>query len=312
LRILITGITGFVGSHLAEYMLKLGHEVFGAARPRSSLDNLRLCKKSITILDCNVLDYISVYRIIKEINPDIIFHLAAQSFVPTSWNSPQDTFTTNVIGTLNVLESVKALRLNCIIHVAGTSEEYGFVKPDEIPIKETNFLKPMSPYGVSKVAADLLAQQYNYSYGLHTIVTRAFNHEGPRRGRQYVISNFIIQALQSDIINTGNTETIRDFTDVRDMVKAYWLAIRDCEAGQVYNICSEKGVKINDLIPMIGSILKKELKVIRDNSLFRPSDVPILIGDCTKFKKETGWQPAIPLETTIRDMVEYWKGELGK
>jgi len=194
LKFLITGITGFVGSHLAEYLLSLGeHEIFGIYRWRSRMENISHLLNKVSLLECDLKDAVSTREVIRKIRPDGIFHLAAQSYVPMSWIAPQETLTTNIISQLNIFEAVRAENLDCRIQIAGSSEEYGKVFPDEVPIKETNPLRPLSPYGVSKVAQDLLGYQYFMSYGMKIVRTRAFTHEGPRRGEVFVTSNFCKQ-----------------------------------------------------------------------------------------------------------------------
>ncbi len=313
MRALITGITGFVGSHLAELLLAKNHEVWGTVRWRSRTDNITQIKNKIKLIEADVRDAYSIEKAIKQVEPDVIFHLAAQSFVYSSFHAPQETLTTNIIGTVNLLESVRSSKLNPVIQIAGSSEEYGLVKPNEVPIKETNPLRPLSPYGVSKVAEDMLAYQYHKSYGIKTIVTRAFNHEGPRRGEVFVTSNFakqiaeIEKCLKEPIIHVGNLESSRDFTDVRDMVKAYTLAVEKCTPGEVYNICSGKDWKIKEMLDKLLSMSKVKIEVKQDPTRMRPSDVEILLGDCTKFKEKTGWKPTIPFEQTLEDTLNYWR-----
>ena len=246
-KALITGVTGFVGSHLAEYLLRNNMEVFGIVRWRSRLENIQHIKSKVFhTLDADVRDAHSLQRAVDEVRPDFVFHLAAQSFVPTSWHAPAETLTTNIIGTANLLEAIRRAACDAVIHIAGSSEEYGLVYRDELPVREANPLRPMSPYGVSKVAQDLLARQYHKSYGLRVIITRAFNHTGPRRGEVFVTSSFakqiaeIEKRLQEPTIYVGNLEAQRDFSDVRDVVRSYWLAATECEYGEVYNICSGK------------------------------------------------------------------------
>src|SRR5215831_6032898 len=232
MRILITGVTGFVGSHLVDYLLDCGHtEIWGTVRWRSKTDNIDHIGDRLRLFECDLRDLSSVRTVIEESQPDYIFHLAAQSFVPTSWHAPNETLSTNISGTLNIFEAVRASRFAPRIHIAGSSEEYGLVFPDETPVQETNPLRPLSPYAVSKVAADLLGYQYFQSYGQHIIRTRAFNHTGPRRGEVFVTSNFAKQVAEVEagtrqpVIKVGNLEAVRDFTDVRDIVRAYWMAL---------------------------------------------------------------------------------------
>ena len=236
MRIFITGITGFVGSHLAEYALgKEGVEVYGAVRWRSRMDNVEHIEDRLHLLDCDLRDNVAVKKALEEVRPDYIFHLAAQSFVPTSWKAPAETLTTNILSELNLLESIRDLKLDTRIQVAGSSEEYGLVFEYEAPIKEDNPLRPLSPYAVSKVAQDYLAYQYNKSYGIFTVRTRAFNHTGPRRGQVFVTSDFsrqvalIEKGKKEPVIEVGNLEARRDFSDVRDIVRAYWLSLEEGE-----------------------------------------------------------------------------------
>lgn len=317
MKILITGITGFVGSHLAEYCLEKGEEVFGTVLSHHLGDELKRIehiKDNVTLLECNLQNRVAVQRVIEKVKPDKIFHLAAQSFVPVSWASPEDTLTNNIISELNIFEAVRELKIDPVIHIAGSSEEYGLVHENESPIKEENQLRPLSPYGVSKVAQDTLACQYYYSHGLKTVVTRSFNHEGPRRGEQFVTSNFAKQIAEiekgkiSPIIHVGNLEAKRDYSDVRDIVKAYWLATEKCKYGEPYNICSGKAWTIQSVLDfLLQKSTKKNIEIKQDTDRMRPSDVPILLGDCSKFKDQTGWEPEINFEQTLEDTLNYWR-----
>ncbi len=312
--VLITGVTGFVGSHLVDYINTLGGcQVFGTQRRRSPLDNLH---SPVELIDCELTDYQSVEKAVSEAMPDRIFHLAAQSFVPLSWDAPEATFDININGTLNILEAVRHLDPSIMLHVAGSSEEYGIVLPHECPITEEQPLRPLSPYGVSKVATDLLCQQYAKSYDLHVVVTRAFNHTGPRRGEVFATSNFAKQIAEIEAgkcnpyIQVGNLEAKRDWTDVRDVVRAYWLALENCNPGEPYNICSGVSHSIQDMLDALIDISNAVVKVVHDPSRMRPSDVPLLQGDCTKFKSATAWEPAIPFHQTLSDLLNYWRSSV--
>jgi GDP-4-dehydro-6-deoxy-D-mannose reductase len=318
MKILITGITGFVGSHLAEYCLGMpGVEVYGTIMSHHSGDELKRIeqiKDKVALFECNLLNRIAVQRVIEKVKPDKIFHLAAQSFVPTSWQSPEDTLMNNIISELNIFEVVRELGINPAIQIACSSEEYGLVYENELPIKETNVLRPLSPYAVSKVGQDTLACQYFYSYGLKTVVTRAFNHEGPRRGEQFVTSDFakqiakIEKGKQEPVIFVGNLEAKRDYSDVRDIVEAYWLATEKCKFGEPYNICSEKAWPIQFVLDfLLSKSTNKNISIKQAQEKMRPSDVPVLLGDCTKFKEATGWEPKIPFEKTLEDTLNYWR-----
>ena len=227
LRALITGITGFAGSHLAELILA-NHpdvEVYGIMRWRSRTENIEDIQQRVHLIECDLRDATSVKMLLGQVRPDKIFHLAAQSYVPSSWNAPAESLTTNVLGQLNVFEAVRELAIEPWIQIACSSEEYGLVHEDELPIKETNPLRPLSPYAVSKIGQDYLGYQYHMSFGMNVVRTRGFNHDGPRRGDVFVSSNFAKQLIEVEkgkrpaVIHVGNLEARRDFTDVRDIVR---------------------------------------------------------------------------------------------
>jgi len=311
-RALITGITGFTGSHLAEHLLDK-YEVFGTVRGRSrQTDFINHIVDRLKLVECDLSDPSSVYATLEETQPEIIFHLAAQSFVPTSWRAPQETMSTNVIGTLNILESLRKSSLDSVIQIAGSSEEYGLVHPNETPINEENPLRPLSPYAVSKVSQDLLGYQYCRSYGMKVIRTRSFNIIGPRSGEKIVTAAFAKQIAQIEagadpVIMVGNLDATRDFTDVRDVVRAYALAVEKCNPGEHYNICSEKTWRIGDVLDMLLRMSTAEIRVKQDPARMRPSDVPILLGDCRKFRDITGWSPSFTLEQSMKDILDYWR-----
>ena len=315
MRVLITGITGFAGSHLADYILA-NHpdvKVYGLIRWRSRMENILHIQDKVGLHEGDLKDIVSLNKCLAEIKPDRIFHLAAQSFVPFSWKCPAETFSINSIGQINLFEAVLGLKLSPKIHVAGTSEEYGLVNADEIPMKETNPLRPLSPYAVSKVAQDLLAWQYFKSYGLRTVRTRGFNHTGPRRGEVFICSNFAKQIAEIEkkkrepIIYVGNLEAKRDFTDVRDIVRGYWLCLEKGKEGDVYNIGTGKAYSMKEVLDLLLSMSKVKVKIEVDRARLRPSDVPVLFSDCTKLKKLTGWEPKIPFSQSLQDLLEYWR-----
>lgn len=319
MKVLITGVTGFAGSHLAELALKKPDvKVCGTVRTRSRLDNILHLMPQLELIECDLRDPFAVRELIAEVAPDRIFHLAAQSFVPASWVAPEETLTTNILCELNILEAVRQLRLDTRIQIACSSEEYGLVYPDEVPINENNPLRPLSPYGVSKVAQDLLAYQYHVSFGIYTVRTRAFNHTGPRRGEVFVTSNFCKQVAEIEagirppVLYCGNLETKRDFTDVRDMVRAYWLALEKGEPGEVYVVASGKAYTIREVLDIILANAKCNIRVEVDPKRLRPSDVPVLVGDATKFRTLTGWQPQIPLERTLGDLLDFWRAAVAR
>jgi GDP-4-dehydro-6-deoxy-D-mannose reductase len=315
-KILITGITGFVGSHMADYLLTLDDvEVFGIKRWSSRTRLIRHLEGKITLLDYDITDYSSVRAVLEKVRPDGIFHLAAQSFVSVSWAMPASTLITNIIGTLNILEAMRHLGMNPRILVAGSGEEYGLVHENEVPITESSPLRPVNPYAVSKVAQDLLCYEHFVSYGQNVIRTRAFNHEGPRRDKVFALPSFayqiaiIEQGLGEPVITVGRLTAKRNFTDVRDMVKAYYLALTKCIPGELYLIGSDQVYTIQEALELlIGmSSIKDRVEVRETPELVRPTEVPLLIGDYRKFKKQTGWEPEIRFEKTLEDTLNYWR-----
>jgi len=315
MNILITGITGFAGSHLAEYILARhpGVRVHGVVRWRSRMDNVAGILGQVELHEADLKDIVSLKKVLAACRPERIFHLAAQSFVPTSWRLPAETFMINSVGQINLFEAVLDLKLDPRIQIAGSSEEYGLVYPDEVPMKETNPLRPLSPYAVSKVAQDLLGYQYFKSYGLKVIRTRGFNHTGPRRGDVFVTSNFSRQVAEIEkgkrepVIHVGNLDAKRDFTDVRDMVRAYWLAAEKGEPGDVYNLGSGSAISMHQLLEMLSSLSRTKFRIQVDPDRLRPSDVQILLADASKFRTLTGWAPTIPFEKTLSDLLDYWR-----
>lgn len=332
------------GSHLAEYALTLpGVEVFGTYRWRSRMDNLsdlveagkvnriagggnvrsaselseRVAAEAIdghlNLILADLSDPSSMRRLIAGLMPDRIFHLAAQSFVPASWESPAQTLDLNVIGQVNLFEAIKESALDPLVHVAGSSEEYGLVLPHEVPMKETNPLRPLSPYAVSKVTQELLAWQYYKSYGLRAVVTRGFNHTGPRRGEVFATSTFakqiaqIEKGLKPPYIEVGDLESKRDWTDVRDTVRGYWLALERGEPGEVYNVGSGVCRTCGEMLQVLLNHTDRQIDVRVDPSRLRPSDVKILWADVGKFQQRTGWRPEIPFEKTMSDLLNYWR-----
>lgn len=312
-RALITGITGFAGSHMAEFLLGEEVEVYGIARWRSRREHMDNIDGKVKILEADMLDSHSLDNIMLSVRPDYVFHLAAQSYVPASWTSPEATLEINVVGSVNLFESVRKAQINPAIQIACSSEEYGLVHPNEVPITEENPLRPLSPYAVSKIAMDYLGYQYCQSYGMRIIRTRGFNHTGPRRGEVFAESTFakqiaeIEKGKQDPVILVGNLDTKRDYTDVRDIVRGYFMAAQKGEPGEVYNICSGKAWQIKKVLEHLLSLTKAKVEIKEDPARIRPSDVPILLGDNTKFVKKTGWKPIIPFEKTLEDLLNYWR-----
>lgn len=315
MNVLITGVTGFAGSHLADLLLSKGSvNVWGACRWRSSDENIQhlLGHPHFKKVAGDLTDPMAVRLILEESRPDFIFHLAAQSYVPTSFTQPRETLQTNIMAEINLLHGLREKLAGGML-VAGSSEEYGLVHPDETPITEDQPLRPLSPYAVSKVAQGMLAYQYHKSYGLHVVRARAFNHEGPRRGHVFVIANFAKQIAEAElavgpaVLKHGNLDAMRDFTDVRDTVAAYWALYEKGEPGDVYNIATGHGIRMRQVAQML---LDKSVTPIHpelDNTRLRPSDVPILVGDSTKLRKLTGWKPEISFSRTLDDTMAYWR-----
>ncbi len=314
MRILITGITGFAGSHLAEHALEQRSEVWGSVRRERHTDNVTALLDRVHLVECDLRDSASVAALVEQAAPERIFHLAAQTFVPTSFGDPAETFIANVVPQIKLLEAARKLCPDARILVVGSSEEYGRVLPEELPVKESNPLRPLSPYAVSKAAQDLLAYQYHQSHGLHIVRTRAFNHEGPRRTEVFALSSFAKQiaemeaGIRDPVLWVGNLDSKRDFLDVRDVVRAYWLALEHGEPGEVYNIASGHMWRIGDALDLLLSLSKVRVEVRQDPARLRPADTPFMLGDATKFRDLTGWTPKIPFEQTLQDLLDYWRG----
>ncbi len=318
MKCLITGITGFAGSHLAEHLLAQGYEVHGTLRWRSRTENIEGIRDRLTLHACDLRDPMAMREVVARVRPDQVYHLAAQSYVLMSWVAPSETMTTNVVGQVNLFEAIRAADLcgSCRVQLAGSSEEYGMVLPEETPIKESNPLRPLSPYGVSKVAQDLMGYQYFKSYGLQAIRSRAFNHTGPRRGHVFATSNFAKQVADIEagkrepIIQVGNLDAVRDFTDVRDTVVAYRLLLEKGEPGEVYNIATGKGWRIGDMLDLLVKRAKVNVEIKPDPARMRPSDVELLVGDPTRMKECTGWEPKYEFEQTMSDLLDYWRARV--
>jgi len=319
-KVLITGITGFVGSHLADYIIEKFPKVkiLGLARWRSPTDNINHILDKVTLMYGDLVDLPSMKTILSKEKPDAIFHLAAQSYVPYSFNAPIATLEANIIGTCNLLEAVKELKQSSnydpVVHICSSSEVYGQVQKGETPIKETNPFRPASPYAVSKVGEDMLAKQYWDSWKIQTIRTRMFTHTGPRRGSVFVVSNFARQiaaieaGLIPPVVKVGNLDSVRTFTDVRDAVHAYWLLVTKCPPGEVYNIGGVETMKIREMLDMLLKMsTTKNIKVEVDPDRLRPSDVTLQIPSTEKFHKQTGWTPQIKFEKTLKDTLDYWR-----
>ena len=322
-RVLITGVSGMVGSHLLDFLYEnTDWDLFGLLRWRSPLENIQshidnINKKKRVFLEYgDIRDTLSINEVIKNVKPDYVFHLAAQSFPKTSFSSPLDTYDTNIQGTTNVLEAIKNYSKNAKVHVCSSSEVFGRVKAEDIPIKEDTNFHPASPYAISKVGTDLIGRFYAEAYKMCVITTRMFTHTGPRRGDVFAESSFAKQialaeaGLSDDTIYVGNLESLRTIADVRDAVKAYFmlLTIRPI-GGEYYNIGGDYTVKISELLDdLINLSTKKDvLKIKVDHDRLRPIDADLQVPDIEKFKKHTGWKPEIKYEQTLIDLLNYWR-----
>ncbi|MEN9626413.1 MAG: hypothetical protein RL557_741 [archaeon] len=319
---LVTGIGGFVASHLAALLLEKGEEVYGTYRWNEDLSRINHIKEKIQLIPMDLNDSWSCLRAIEETKPDYIFHLAAQSYVSDSYIYPSETIKTNTIGTLHLLEAVRVVRerdarVDPVIHVCSTSEVYGLVGREDVPIKETTRLNPSNPYAVGKVGTDMIALMYWTNYNLKTIRTRMFTHTGPGRTMMSAECNFarqialIEQGNQPPIIKHGNLDSVRTWADVRDAVRAYYVLVRKCTVGDVYNIGGNVTKTIGEMLDYLITLspLKDAIKKQQDPKLMRPYDVSLQIPDVSKFEKETGWKPVYTFEQTMQDLLRWWRKE---
>jgi GDP-4-dehydro-6-deoxy-D-mannose reductase len=310
---LVTGIAGFAGSHLAEHLLEqLGVEVHGVHLAHEGLHNLEHILTRLVLHAADLSDARRVQDILAEVRPDYVFHLAAQASVDRAWSNPAETLVNNIIAELNVLQGILVLGISPRVLVVGSADEYGLVF-EKGGIDEETPLRPLNPYAVSKIAQDYLAYQYHLSHGLHIIRVRPFNHIGPRQGPGFVTSDFARQiarieaGLQEPILRVGNLTAVRDFTDVRDMARAYHLALTRGKPGMVYNIGSSQGYTIQEILDRLIQMSKSPIEVSLAPERLRPSDVPILLCDSRRFRADTGWEPLYDLSSSLRDVLQYWR-----
>ncbi len=318
-KILITGITGFVGSHMADYLLAKGNiEVYGLKRWNlSRMRNIKHILDKINLLDCDITDPIGTRKVIKEIKPDKVFHFAAESFVSPSWHHPSHYMDVNYKGTVNLLDAILECGINPRFHIAGSCEEYGEINKNELPITEGTIIRPVNPYAVSKVAQNFIGFVYFKSYGLNIIRTRTFNHEGPRRDYVFGIPWYAYQIAliesgrQKPMMRVGYTEDKRNFTHIDDIIRAYWLAMEKCNPGELYLIGSDESDHIHTFKEALEGLIKissvKKIKHRIDPKFVRPSSVPNLIGNTSKFRKITGWKPKIKFKQILEDTLNYWR-----
>ena len=323
IRALITGVTGMVGSHLVDFLLEnTDWDIYGVCRWRSPLDNVehlieRANKKDrLYFLDGDLCDYLSLQNVIAASLPDYVFHLAAQSYPTTSFTSPLLTLDTNILGTERLLEAIR----NCkdsdpVIHVCSSSEVFGRVSSEKLPINEDCSFHPASPYSISKIGTDMIGQFHAEAYGQTIVVTRMFTHTGPRRGDVFAESTFAKQIAMIEngmippIVKTGNLDSLRTWSDVRDAVRAYYMLVTvNPIPGECYNIGGSFSCSVGEMLDYLVSLsTRKDIKIETDINRLRPLDADLQIPDITKFKAHTGWEPEIPFEKTMKDLLDYWR-----
>lgn len=315
MRALITGMNGFAGSHLAEFLLTQPNvQVWGTGL--GSTMHLTHLGSRVTFIPGDLTDARVVENLLTQTQPTHIYHLAGQAFAPISWQDPWATLETNIRAQVNLLHTAARLKTSARILVIGSLDEYGRVEPRDLPITEATPLRPDSPYGVSKIAQDFLGLQYFLSHHLHIVRVRPSNHIGPRQNEQFVTSDFAKQIAEIEagqrapVLYVGNLSAERDFTDVRDMVRAYYLALERGIAGEVYNIGSARAVSIQTIVETLLRFSRVPIRIEVDPARIRPSDTPTLYCDTTKFRAQTGWSPTIPLEQSLRDILEYWRKQV--
>jgi len=326
-RVLITGITGMVGSHLADYLLEnTDWEIFGMCRWRSSFDNIehlmdRVNKKDrMSLLYGDLNDFGSLMNVLSESKPDYVFHLAAQSYPKTSFESPIETLNTNILGTARLLEAIRKLGMNPVTHVCASSEVFGRVPKEKLPIHEEVNFHPASPYAISKSGTDLVGRFYAEAYNMTVMTTRMFTHTGPRRGDVFAESTFakqiamIEEGLLPPVVKVGNLDSLRTWSDVRDAVRAYYMLVTmNPIPGEYYNIGGTYTCTVRQMLDYLLSIsTNKEIKVEIDSDRLRPLDADLQVPDTTKFQKHTGWKPEIPFEKTMQDLLNYWRERVKK
>ena len=321
----ITGITGMVGSHLTDYLLEnTDWEIYGLLRWNDKLDNIdhlvqNINNKERVYLEYgDINDYASMLSVLDKVKPDYVFHLAAQSYPKTSFESPLETLETNILGTAKLLDAIRRLKLDPVIHVCASSEVFGRVPKEFLPIHEDVTFHPASPYAISKVGTDLVGRFYAEAYGMTVMTTRMFTHTGPRRGDVFAESTFAKQiamieaGLQEPVIKVGNLDSLRTWSDVRDAVRAYHMLVTiNPTSGEYYNIGGTHTCSVRDMLNHLVSLSTvKDIKVEIDPERLRPIDADLQVPDTTKFSNHTGWKPEIPFEKTMKDLLEYWRNSV--
>ena len=316
MRVLITGVTGFVGPYLAaELAAEPDVELFGMALDAGGPQAAGRLPAGITILLGDVTDDGSIRDALEGARPDVVFHLAGASSGAAAWHRPVACYEVNAVGTLRLLEGIRRLGLAATTIVASSGEVYGSADDEAHPLTEDSPLRPLSPYAASKASQDLVAAQYPRAYGMRVIRLRLFNHTGPRHPEQFVASSFarqiarIERGLQEPVLEVGNLDARRDFVDVRDVARAYRLAVRSDVTGDVFNVCSGRAVSIRRILELLLGLARCEVVVHPDPERMRPADIPLLIGDPRRFREATGWVPEIPLEQTLSDLLDWWRDQ---
>ncbi len=315
-RALITGVAGFAGSHLARELVRDGWDVSGIERHGAVLSNLTDLIDRIRVEECDILSAKDVGYVLRKHKPDAVFHLAGTSFVPAAQNAPQMAFEINVKGSLNILEETRENAPEAVLLIISSAEVYGRSDPDRMPLIEDNKLRPVNIYALTKVCAEEISFYYHRVKGLNCVVLRPFNHIGPGQRPSFVTSAFALQIArieagkQKPVLWVGNLEAARDFTDVRDMVRAYRMAAEFCEPAVPYNICSGKAYKIKEILDKLLALSKVEIEIREDPERLRASEVPIFQGDHTRFTEATGWEPEFSIDDTLKTILYYWRGQV--
>ena len=311
MKVLVTGASGFVAGHViaAVRAADPDAELFGVVR-RGAITGQ---DASVTSLRADLEQPASTDALFDAVEPDRIVHLAAQSSVHRSWEDPQSTFDVNVKGLVNVLEALRRRKLSPRVLVVGSAEQSGAGQTEKLPVVETHPLQPANPYAVSKVAQEFVARQYFLSHGIPVVCTRTFHHTGPGRGEVFAESSFARQIAeieagrQAPTISVGNLDAVRDYTDVRDVVRAYWLLLEKARPGEIFNVCSGAGVAIGEILQELIDVSGVKVEIRRDPERMRPADIPAIVGNPKKLTRATGWTPAIPLRRTLAELLEYWR-----
>jgi GDP-4-dehydro-6-deoxy-D-mannose reductase len=313
MRALITGVAGFAGSHLAEELLRSRYQVYGTKLRGESKEKLRGFIKSLSVRDLDLRHLPSVRRLVRRVKPDVVFHLAAVSSVGLSFKTPQMTFEVNLLGTVNLLEALREIEAVSKVVVVTSSDVYGVISPSDLPLKESSPMAPVTPYGVSKAAVDMVGYQYFKSYGMPIVRIRAFNHTGPRQDRGFVVPDFCRQVALIEsgksrpLISVGNLKAERDISDVRDIVRGYRLLAEKGRDGYAYHLCSGKSYRIEDILNRILEISTDAIEIKPDPRLMRPSEIPRLLGDFSRARRAAGYKPTYELKDTLEDTLDYWR-----